>query len=157
MELLFTHFNSLSFFLYCNLNSKAQLQTIVLTSGFQTEFIQAIFLYMFVLSMVKLWLVIYLYTRNHFYFRTMWQQDFKLYLLLLQLKSAIQTDLKLTTTQLGWFDVSLLLPYAVAQILLGSLGDQVGSRRVLSLCLVTSGLSMVSGRKIWFGSCWMVK
>ncbi|KAF6039041.1 hypothetical protein EB796_002658 [Bugula neritina] len=60
------------------------------------------------------------------------------------LKSDIQKELELSTTQLGWFDVSLLLPYAVAQMLLGSVGDSIGSRKTLSLCLICSGLSMIS-------------
>jgi len=49
-----------------------------------------------------------------------------------------------TTSQLGLLDVALLLPYAVAQIALGSLGDRYGARLVLSLSLILSGVSMLS-------------
>ena len=45
---------------------------------------------------------------------------------------------------MGWLDASLLLPYAVMQMLLGGLGDKIGARKALSICLIGSALSMVS-------------
>ncbi|XP_067929281.1 sugar phosphate exchanger 3-like isoform X2 [Watersipora subatra] len=60
------------------------------------------------------------------------------------LKVAIERDLGLTTAQLGLLDASLLLPYAVAQIAFGSLGDTFGPQRIFGFCLIASGLSMVT-------------
>ncbi|XP_048586602.1 putative glycerol-3-phosphate transporter 5 isoform X2 [Nematostella vectensis] len=51
---------------------------------------------------------------------------------------------KLSRTQLGLLDTSLLLPYAVMQILLGSCGDKFGPRLALTSCLIGSALSMFS-------------
>lgn len=60
------------------------------------------------------------------------------------IKTDLEVILKLSKTQLGWLDTALLLPYAVMQILLGSIGDKIGARKTLGICLILSGLSMVS-------------
>lgn len=52
--------------------------------------------------------------------------------------------MKLSKTQLGWLDTALLLPYAVIQILLGSVGDKIGPRKTFGISLILSGLSMIS-------------
>ncbi|KAK3101363.1 hypothetical protein FSP39_003025 [Pinctada imbricata] len=60
----------------------------------------------------------------------------------------IKTDLKdklsVTTTQLGWLDTALLLPYAIMQMLLGPIGDKFGARKTFGVCLIASALSMIT-------------
>lgn len=57
-------------------------------------------------------------------------------------------DLNLSTSELGWFDVSLLLPYAVSQMTLGSLSDRLGAQTTLAVCLTLSGFSMVNSNEL---------
>ncbi|KAL5013407.1 hypothetical protein ScPMuIL_007677 [Solemya velum] len=60
------------------------------------------------------------------------------------IKGDLAHDLSLTTIQLGWLDTALLLPYAVVQILLSSLGDKVGPRKIFGVSLIISGFALVS-------------
>ena len=60
------------------------------------------------------------------------------------IKPDLEKTLHLKKSQMGWLDASLLLPYAVMQMLLGGQGDKIGARKALSICLIGSALSMVS-------------
>ncbi|XP_013395114.1 putative glycerol-3-phosphate transporter 5 isoform X1 [Lingula anatina] len=60
------------------------------------------------------------------------------------IKTDLEDDLKFSKLQLGWMDTALLLPYAVMQMFLGSLGDRFGARKTFALSLIVSGLSMIS-------------
>jgi sugar phosphate permease len=55
----------------------------------------------------------------------------------------LEKTLQLKKTEIGWLDAALLLPYAVMQMLLGGLGDKIGARKALTVCLTGSALSMV--------------
>ena len=59
-------------------------------------------------------------------------------------KSHLQTTYKLTNNQLGWLDTSFFLPYALVQIMIGSLGDKYGARLMIKINLVIIGISMFS-------------
>ncbi|XP_005098766.1 putative glycerol-3-phosphate transporter 5 [Aplysia californica] len=59
------------------------------------------------------------------------------------IKADLQRDLSFSTSQLGFLDTALLLPYAVMQMILGPLGDKFGARKTFGFCLVLSGMSMV--------------
>jgi len=60
------------------------------------------------------------------------------------IKSDLETKYKLSKNELGWLDTSFFLPYALAQIFLGSLGDKYGARAMIKLNLLVVGLSMIS-------------
>ncbi|KAL8612511.1 hypothetical protein ACOMHN_053765 [Nucella lapillus] len=60
------------------------------------------------------------------------------------IKADMETEMGFTKSQLGWLDAALLLPYAVMQMVLGPLGDKFGARQMLGVCLVLSGISMIS-------------
>ncbi|CAI9720523.1 glucose-6-phosphate exchanger SLC37A2-like [Octopus vulgaris] len=59
-------------------------------------------------------------------------------------KTDLEQSLNIPKEKLGWLDTALLLPYAVMQILLGSVGDKIGPRKTFGFCLVFSGLSMMT-------------
>ena len=59
------------------------------------------------------------------------------------IKPDLEKTLHLKKTEMGWLDAALLLPYAVIQMLLGGVGDKVGARKALTICLIGSALSMV--------------
>jgi len=59
------------------------------------------------------------------------------------IKADLQKDLNFSTTQLGWLDTALLLPYAIMQIFLGQLGDKIGARRTFGFALILSGCSVM--------------
>ena len=59
------------------------------------------------------------------------------------LKPDLEKTLQLKKSEIGWLDAALLLPYAAMQMLLGSLGDKIGARKALTVCLTGSALSMV--------------
>ena len=88
-----------------------------------------------------------LQTRQMFTFIITWLAYASTYLLrkpLGVIKPDLEKNLHLKKYQIGWLDASLLLPYAVMQMLLGGLGDKIGARKALSICLIGSALSMVS-------------
>ena len=88
-----------------------------------------------------------LQTRQMFTFIITWLAYASTYLLrkpLGVIKPDLEKTLHLKKSQMGWLDASLLLPYAVMQMLLGGLGDKIGARKALSICLIGSALSMVS-------------
>ena len=59
------------------------------------------------------------------------------------IKPDLKKTLHLKKTDMGWLDAALLLPYAVMQMLLGGVGDKIGARKALTICLIGSALSMV--------------
>ena len=88
-----------------------------------------------------------LQTRQMFTFIITWLAYASTYLLrkpLGVIKPDLEKNLHLKKYQIGWLDASLLLPYAVMQMLLGGQGDKIGARKALSICLIGSALSMVS-------------
>lgn len=60
------------------------------------------------------------------------------------IKSDMEHELNFTKSQLGLFDTALLLPYALIQIFFGSLGDKFGPRKTFGVCLILSGISMIT-------------
>ena len=85
-------------------------------------------------------------TRQVFIFFITWLSYASTYLLrkpLGVIKTDLEKTLHLKKTEMGWLDAALLLPYAVMQMLLGGLGDKIGARRALTICLIGSALSMV--------------
>ncbi|BFZ08995.1 hypothetical protein BsWGS_12034 [Bradybaena similaris] len=71
------------------------------------------------------------------------------------IKADLQMELSFTTSQLGWLDTALLLPYAVMQIILGPVGAKYGARKTFGICLMLSALSMIpfgyfSSFAVWF-------
>ena len=92
-----------------------------------------------------------LQTRQMFTFIITWLAYASTYLLrkpLGVIKPDLEKTLHLKKSQMGWLDASLLLPYAVMQMLLGGLGDKIGARKALSICLIGSALSMLLVLKI---------
>ncbi|KAL7672976.1 hypothetical protein ACOME3_007851 [Neoechinorhynchus agilis] len=59
------------------------------------------------------------------------------------LKSPYGSSIQLSNTQLGLLDLSLLLPYALVQMLFGQLTDKIGPRITLSVALLGAGLSLL--------------
>ena len=92
-------------------------------------------------------MVTVLQTRQVFTFVLSWLSYASTYLLrkpLGVIKPDLEKTLHLKKTEMGWLDAALLLPYAVMQMLLGGLGDKIGARKALTICLIGSALSMVS-------------
>lgn len=88
-----------------------------------------------------------LQSRQVFTFIITWLSYASTYLLrkpLGVIKPDLEKTLRLKKSQMGWLDAALLLPYAVMQMLLGGLGDRIGARKALSICLIGSALSMAS-------------
>ena len=84
--------------------------------------------------------------RQTFTFIVTWLSYASTYLLrkpLGVIKPDLEKTLQLKKTEIGWLDAALLLPYAVMQMLLGGLGDKIGARRALTICLMGSAFSMV--------------
>ena len=91
-------------------------------------------------------MVTVLQTRQVFTFIVTWLSYASTYLLRKPLgvvKPDLEKTLHLKKTDMGWLDAALLLPYAVMQMLLGGLGDKIGARKALTICLTGSALSMV--------------
>jgi len=60
------------------------------------------------------------------------------------IKSDMENELKFTKSELGLFDTALLLPYALIQIFLGTVGDKFGARKTFGICLILAGFSMIT-------------
>lgn len=58
------------------------------------------------------------------------------------IKPLLESDLKLSKTALGWLDVALLGPYSVAQVTTSRIGDRLGPRVTITLCLCLAGTAM---------------
>ena len=87
-----------------------------------------------------------LQTRQLYAFVLTWLSYASTYLLrkpLGVIKPELEKTLSIKKSALGWLDTALLFPYAVMQMLLGGLGDKIGARKALTICLVGSALSMV--------------
>ena len=85
-------------------------------------------------------------TRQVFIFFITWLSYASTYLLrkpLGVIKPDLEKTLHLKKTEMGWLDAALLLPYAVMQMLLGGIGDKIGARKALTICLIGSAFSMV--------------
>ncbi|GAB1603688.1 sugar phosphate exchanger 3-like [Argonauta hians] len=59
-------------------------------------------------------------------------------------KADMEEVFAISKPELGWLDTAMLFPYAFVQIILGPLGDKIGSRVTLSCCLIMSALSMIT-------------
>lgn len=59
-------------------------------------------------------------------------------------KTDLENELSISKTQLGLLDTALLLPYAVMQMILGPIGDRIGPRKTFGICMLLSGVSMVT-------------
>ena len=78
-------------------------------------------------------------------FSTTWLAYASLYFLrkpLGVIKPSLETEFRVSKTDLGWLDVGLLLPYALVQISGSQLTDRFGSRIVISFCLTIAGSAM---------------
>jgi OPA family glycerol-3-phosphate transporter-like MFS transporter 1/2 len=60
------------------------------------------------------------------------------------IKGLMAEDLHLSKVQLGWMDTAMLLPYAVLQVIFGPIGDKLGPRKTVGICLFLTGLSLMS-------------
>ncbi|XP_059490498.1 uncharacterized protein LOC132205462 [Neocloeon triangulifer] len=60
------------------------------------------------------------------------------------IKHLMAQDMHLSKVQLGWMDTAMLLPYAVLQVIFGPVGDQLGPRKTVGICLFITGLSLLS-------------
>ncbi|XP_065349023.1 uncharacterized protein LOC135945327 [Cloeon dipterum] len=60
------------------------------------------------------------------------------------IKHLMAQDMHLTKVQLGWMDTAMLLPYAVLQVVFGPVGDQLGPRKTVGICLFITGLSLLT-------------
>lgn len=58
------------------------------------------------------------------------------------IKPSLEQEFSLTKTELGAMDVAFLLPYAFIQVFGGGLGDRLGSRLTIALCLSIGGTAM---------------
>jgi len=58
------------------------------------------------------------------------------------IKPSLETEFRVSKTQLGLLDVALLLPYSIVQIFISRLGDRVGPRLTIALCLSVAGSAM---------------
>ncbi|XP_028397737.1 putative glycerol-3-phosphate transporter 5 [Dendronephthya gigantea] len=86
-------------------------------------------------------------TRQVFTFIVTWLSYASTYLLrkpLGVIKPDLEKTLHLKKSEMGWLDASLLFPYAVMQMLLGGLGDKIGARKALTICLIGSAFSMIT-------------
>lgn len=87
-----------------------------------------------------------LQARQLFTFILTWMSYASTYLLrkpLGVIKPDLENTLHLKKTEMGWLDAALLFPYAVMQMFLGGIGDKIGGRKALSICLIGSAFSMV--------------
>lgn len=60
------------------------------------------------------------------------------------LKVGMKEDLGFSQVQLGCLDTAMLLPYSLAQMVLGSAADRMGPRHTVTICLGIAGISMFS-------------
>ena len=60
------------------------------------------------------------------------------------IKSDVEKELLFSKYELGFFDTAFLLPYALVQMFLGPLGDKFGARRTFGVCLILTGVSMIT-------------
>lgn len=60
------------------------------------------------------------------------------------LKVGMKEDLGFSQVQLGCLDTAMLLPYSLAQMVLGSTADRMGPRHTVTICLGIAGISMFS-------------
>lgn len=60
------------------------------------------------------------------------------------LKVGMKDDLGFSQVQLGCLDTAMLLPYSLAQMVLGSTADHMGPRYTVTICLGIAGISMFS-------------
>src|SRR5437016_11243843 len=56
-------------------------------------------------------------------------------------KSTLQKKLGLSVDMLGWIDTGYLTAYALGQFLSGSLGDRIGSRRLIGIGMLGVSLA----------------
>ena len=60
------------------------------------------------------------------------------------IKVGMKEELGISQLQIGWLDTAMLLPYSIAQMLLGTAADRMGPRRTVTVCLALAGISMFS-------------
>lgn len=60
------------------------------------------------------------------------------------IKVGMKEELGFSQVQLGFLDTAMLLPYSLAQMVLGSIADHMGPRRTVAICLGIAGISMFS-------------
>jgi len=66
------------------------------------------------------------------------------------IKPVLESEFSLSKTQLGFMDVSFLLPYALIQLFGSSVADKLGSRLCIALCLAGEKILAIVKMRHWY-------